>query len=254
MSSTDEALKNSLNTGVDLDALFDMPDRQRVLIVDDEQDTVYLLKQILLAAGFNVIGATDYKEALRKAAEIPPDIILLDLMMPDMDGWETFRRLRDLTQSPVIIISAKATKEDVVSGLQLGVDDYLTKPFFNDEVVARVRTVLRRAGQVGQARRLVFPEIGLKIDLTAKEVSLKNRAIHLTTKEYGILEILARQAPQMVTYQTIADELWGENNRAVRNRIKYLVYRLRQKIEEEPGSPSLIVNSGGWGYRLQSGD
>ncbi len=234
MSSTDEALKNSLNNGVDLDALFDMPDRQRVLIVDDEPDTVYLLKQILLSAGFNVIGAMDCKEALRKAAEIPPDIILLDLMMPDVDGWETFRQLRELTQSPVIIISAKAAKEDVVSGLQSGVDDYLTKPFFNDEVVARVRTVLRRASQVGQARRLVFPGIGLKIDLNAKEVSLNNRTVHLTTKEYGILEILARQAPQMVTYQTIADELWGENNRAVRNRIKYLVYRLRQKIEGTP--------------------
>ncbi len=240
------------STGVDLDLLYGAPERQRVLIIDDEPDTVFLLKEILRSAGFDVIGALGFNEALKKVADLPPDIILLDLMMPDIDGWETYKYLRQMTKAPVIIVSAKASKDDVVDGLQRGVDDYVTKPFYNAEVVARVRAVLRRSDTSEQIRRLFFPEIQLVINLDTKQVSVQNRMIHLTSREFAILVILAKHAPGIVNYETIAKEVWGEDTANARKRIKYLIYLLRRKLEENPDRPRLIMNIEGVGYQLQT--
>src|SRR5512133_2415652 len=139
------AVRRPASKGLDLDQLYEQPDRPRILIIDDDADTIQLLKELLRSEGFDVYGARNRDEALKKIAEIPPNLVLLDLMMPDHDGWATFGALREVTNAPVIVISAKDNKDDIVHGLQLGVDDYMTKPFFNAEVVARIQTVLRRA-------------------------------------------------------------------------------------------------------------
>ncbi|MDD5369992.1 MAG: response regulator transcription factor, partial [Anaerolineaceae bacterium] len=191
-------------------------------------------------------------EALRKVADFPPHLVLLDLMMPDHDGWETFDALRKVTTAPVIVVSARDNKDDIVKGLSLGIDDYLTKPFFNAEVVARVKTVLRRARTSTTMQLMAFPDVSLTIDTDDQEVSLKGNLLHLTPREYAVLLVLARRAPRGVSNQVIAREVWGEDSFGARKRIKYLVYLLRKKIESEPSQPKLILNHEAYGYRLQA--
>ena len=203
-------------------------------------------------AGFDVIGASNASEALKKCADIPPDIILLDLMMPEMDGWQTFEYLREMTAAPVIIVSAKGSKEDIVQGLQVGVDDYVTKPFFNAEVIARVKAVLRRSKAPEHKTTLVFPSIPLIINLETMEVSIRNRPVHLTIKEFAVLAVLAKHAPKTVHYETLANEVWGEDSPLARKRLKYLIYLLRRKLEKDPANPALILNNEAYGYKLQT--
>jgi DNA-binding response OmpR family regulator len=238
--------------GLDLDTIYQKPGRQRILIVDDDVDTIQLLKQILRVEGFDVYGAISRDEALRKCAEIPPNLVILDLMMPDHDGWDTFDHMRKVTSAPVIVISAKDSKDDIVHGLQLGIDDYLTKPFFNAEVVARVRTVLRRSASNEPTDRLVFPSINLVVDRANQEVFYNNRPVHLSRREFAILASLAGHAPRSVSNETIAREVWGEDSPEARKRIKYLVYLLRKKLESQPSEPELILNNEAYGYRLQT--
>jgi DNA-binding response OmpR family regulator len=238
------------SAGIDLDALRTST-RPTVLVVEDEPDTVLLLKQILRLAGFDVLGAFNGYEAVQKAAESKPDLILLDLMMPDMDGWQTFQYLRQTTDVPVVIVSAIHNKEDVVRALRMGVDDYLTKPFVNAEVVARVQAVLRRTQPAHQTDRLVFPHSDLVIDFSTQEVVLNKHSIQLTGKEFAILATLARSAPDVVQYRAIAEAVWGKDNPQVRNRIKYLVYLLRQKLELASGTMDIIQNIDRLGYKLR---
>jgi len=237
--------------GVDLDEVH-ASNRSTVLVVEDEPDTVLLLKQILRMAGYDVLGALNGLEAVQKAADAKPDLILLDLMMPDLDGWQTFQYLRQTTDVPVVIISAIHNKEDVVRALRMGVDDYLTKPFINAEVVARVQAVLRRARPSRKTDRLVFPQSDLVIDFGTQEVILQQKHIQLTGKEFAILATLARSAPDVVQYRAIAEAVWGKDNPQVRNRIKYLVYLLRQKLEDISGNPDIIQNIDRLGYKLRT--
>ena len=246
------AVRRPASKGLDLDQLYEQPDRPRILIIDDDADTIQLLKELLRSEGFDVYGARNRDEALKKTAEIPPNLVLLDLMMPDHDGWETFTSLREVTNAPVIVISAKDNKDDIVHGLQLGVDDYMTKPFFNAEVVARIKTVLRRARSLENMNQLVFPDIGLEIDLENQEVYLKGEPVHLTHRELAVLVSLAKHAPKSVTHETISREVWGEESPQAYKRIKYLVYLLRKKLEPDPGKPVLILNNEAFGYRLQT--
>jgi DNA-binding response OmpR family regulator len=243
--------KPERDAGVDLDEVH-ASTRPTVLVVEDEPDTVLLLKQILRLAGFDVLGAFNGFEAVQKAAEARPDLILLDLMMPGMDGWQTFQYLRQTTDVPVVIVSAIHNKDEIVRALRMGVDDYLTKPFVNAEVVARVQAVLRRARPSHQTDRLVFPRSDLVIDFSTQEVVLNKRRIQLTGKEFAILATLARSAPDVVQYRAIAEAVWGKDNPQVRNRIKYLVYLLRQTLAEASGTPDLIQNIDRLGYKLRA--
>lgn len=245
-----EMAKPNMQAGIDLDEMYS-PDRQRILVVEDDPDTIFLLKQIFRMSGYDVFSASSGREALRKCAELSPALIVLDLMMPDMDGWETFQYLRQMMDVPVIVVSALGNKEDVVKALHLGVDDYVTKPFFNAELVERSRAVLRRAGLRHPVNRLVFPKISLTVDMNTQEVTFKEQKIYLTNKEFAILSILARNSPDLVSYHKIAQAIWGEDSLKTRQRMKYLVYLLRRKFEAvDPNSP-LIVNVGRLGYKLQ---
>lgn len=235
--------------GIDLDETANVV-RQRILVVDDEMDTITLLKQVLRLAGFDVLSANSGQEALKKTAEYNPDLMLLDLMMPDMDGYETFGYLQKLTRIPVIIISAKGMKEEIVSGLQLGVDDYISKPFNNTEVVARIRAVLRRAGHPQQTSRLVFPNVGLILDLSSHEVTFENHSISLTSKEFAVLSTLAKEAPSVVSYPVICQTIWGADSDEAHKRTKYLVYLLRRKFNRINPNKELIINVDRLGYKL----
>lgn len=239
------------HTGLDLDE-FQSSSRQCVLVVEDEPDTVYLLKQLLRMAGYNVLSAANGHEAILKCQTIKPDLILLDLMMPEMDGWQTYQHLREVTDVPVLVVSAIHNKDEVVRALRMGMDDYITKPFVNAEVVARVEAVLRRSRPARELDRMVFPNPGLVINFSTQEVIIQNKRIQLTGKEFAILSILARKAPEVVQYRQIAETVWGKDNPQVRNRIKYLVYLLRQKLEAVTGNAELIQNIDRLGYKLNA--
>jgi DNA-binding response OmpR family regulator len=239
-----------VSAGIDLDEVD--ADRQRILVVEDEFDTIFLLKQILRIAGFNVMSASSGQEALKKIVDNKPDLVLLDLMMPEMDGWETLSHLRQMTDVPVIIVSAVNTKPEIVRGLSTGVDDYVTKPFYNAEIVARVKAVLRRSGKPQEVSRLVFPQVNLVVDLMAQEVTYYNREIRLTPKEFSVLSVLAKHAPAIVSYQVISQAVWGEDSADVRKRTKYLVYLLRRKFEKIIPGGNLILNVDRLGYKLQT--
>lgn len=242
--------EESVIKGLDLDDIQSRTTTKRALIIDDDPDSVDLIKLIMRNAGMDVIGAFDGNEAIQKCAALQPNIILLDLMMPGMDGWETYASLRKMTDVPVIVVSAITKKEEVVKGLQLGFDDYVTKPFFPPELVARVKTVLRRVGEPKPVTVRVFPELGLSIDSETREVTLYGEIIQLTSREFSVIEVLARKAPRMVRYEEIAAEIWEDDGDKIRNRIKYLVYLLRQKLEKDPNNPRIILNREGLGYML----
>jgi DNA-binding response OmpR family regulator len=228
-------------------------DDHRALIVDDDPATVELIKVIIEKAGMQVFGAYSGSEALQVCADVQPHVILLDLMMPGMDGWETFQGLRQITNAPIILVSANMRKENVVESLQMGFDDYLTKPFFPPELVARIKAVLRRASHLKPITVRIFPEIGLMVDFENSEVVLRDQPIQLTSREFAMLAILARNAPRMVKYERISAEIWGEEYMPQsRNRLKYLAYLIRRKIERDPARPELILNREGLGYQLNT--
>ena len=240
--------------GIDLDQI-ESVERQRVMVVEDEVDTIFLLKQIFRIAGFNVVSAMDGEEALKKIVKYEPDMVLLDIMMPDMDGWETLKYIRQMTDVPVMFVSALGRKQDVVRGLRAGVDDYITKPFHSEELIERVRAVLRRTQKAKEISRFVFPQVDLIIDQMNQEVVFGEHTISLTQREFAVLAVLAKHAPAIVSYETIASEVWGEeetNSANARKRTKYLVYLLRQKFNEADPENTLIVNVDRLGYKLDT--
>jgi len=239
--------------GIDLDELSAIV-HQRILIVDDEPDTILLLKGILRSAGYDVLSAYSGNEAVKKCKASNPDLVLLDLMMPEMDGWETMRYIRDMADIPIIIISSISTKDDVVRALQIGVDDYLVKPFFSAEVIARIKAVLRRASKPPEITRFVFPQARLKIDLSTQAVEFEDREIHLTPKEFAVLSALAKQAPSIVGYHEISTAVWGEDSDDAHKRTKYLIYLLRKKFLAVDPECNIILNIDRLGYKLQTED
>jgi DNA-binding response OmpR family regulator len=246
------SFENQSGIGADLDEVY-ASNRKRVLVVEDEPDTVLLLKHILRSAGYNVLGATSGQEALKKFSEVKPNLVMLDLMMPGMDGWETYRYLRQMSDVPVMILSAVANKEEVVRALRMGVDDYVTKPFVNAEIIARVEAILRRAhGTAQEVDRLLFSEIDLIVDFRTQEIIHCEQRIQLTGREFSILSLLARSAPAIVAYHDIATQIWEEDTAEARNRIKYLVHLLRRKFQRLPGQPDFIENVDRLGYKLRT--
>ncbi|MHC1781237.1 MAG: response regulator transcription factor [Anaerolineaceae bacterium] len=238
--------------GIDLDSLEGPNPRKRAMIVDDEGESVDLLKFILTNAGMDVTGAPGGYAALEKLPRVWPDIILLDLMMPDMDGIEAFRRLRRVTSAPVIIISAKNRKEDVISGLQIGADDYITKPFHPGELVARIHSIIKHHPTKKPKTVLDFPAISLNMDAETRDVAVRGKTFSLPSREFQILSALARQASRWVSHENLAREVWGMDDIRTTRRIKYLIFLLRQKLEEVPSHPRLILSREGLGYKLDA--
>jgi DNA-binding response OmpR family regulator len=240
-----------LTSGVDLDRMH-KSQRARILIIDDDVDLIDLLKITLRQAGFDVASASNAQSALSQVVEVNPDAILLDLMMPEMDGWSLYQHLRTITRAPVIVISASANQEYAVRSLEMGAQDYMTKPIYNPEMIARINKVLQRVKKEESRVGAVFPEIELSLDSESHEITLRGQTIYLPPSEFNFLKILAEAAPKCVSCAVIAGRLWGEDSSQHRSHIKNIVFLLRQKMEEDPSLPQLIVNYRGLGYQLDT--
>lgn len=241
----------TMKEGVDLDQRIP-GEHPRILLIDDEPDNITLLKLMFQAKGFDVSGACSGKEALKKIHEVKPNLIILDLMMPEMDGWQTYQQLRMVTELPVIVVSAARQTENVVKALQMGMDDYITKPFDQAEVVARVNSVLRRSFKKQKLNRLGFSMIELILDLDSQEIVYKGERVQLTGRMFEVLLVLAKNAPRVLPYDEITNEIWGETTLSAHNRLKYLVYLLRQEFLRIDGGNPVIKNVDRVGYKLMT--
>jgi DNA-binding response OmpR family regulator len=250
-TKNDTALENTVAEGVDLDRVNEQG-RRKLLVIDDEPDTVTLLKQILLREGYDVAGAANGKEALGKMTEVQPSLILLDMMMPEMDGWQTIDKVQEISDVPIIILSAMNQTDSIIKALQMGADDYITKPFNQKEVVARIESVLRRSGNRKKLDRIAVENLGLVLDLDTHEAFLNGKSIQLTGKMFEVLYMLIQNAPRLVPYQELTEKIWGKDSPAIRNRLKYLVYLLRQEFESVGAQSNIIDNIGRLGYKINS--
>ncbi len=220
----------------------------RVLVVDDEPVVCDVLSRYLSREGFEVTSAGDGHEALRAIERTSPDVILLDLMLPRLSGLDVLRAVRLDGDVPVIILSAKASENERIQGLQLGADDYVVKPYSPGEVVARVHAVLRRTA--GSGSRLVFDE--LEIDPARREVLRDGTAIHTTRKEFELLHLLASHPGQVFTRPQLLESVWGYVWTGATDTVTVHVRRLRAKIEHDPSRPQRLVTVHGVGYRFDS--
>jgi two-component system KDP operon response regulator KdpE len=219
-----------------------------VLVADDEAGILRLLKLELSSQGFRVVVASDGEEALRLAEQQRPDIAILDVMMPDMTGYEVMRRLRERTKIPIILLTAKSHDEDKVRGLEMGADDYLAKPFNPEELAARVRAVLRRG--VREAKDEVVSLANVEIDLGKRFVTKNGEVVQLTRTEWMLIEQLAINAGKVMLNSELLSKVWGPE---YRNDLQYLrvwISRLRSKLEPDPSNPRIIRTLQGIGYVL----
>jgi len=223
---------------------------EKILVIDDEEVTVKLIGMLLEKRGFEVIRAYRAEDGLRKAYRTHPDLILLDIMMPDMDGWEVCRRLRELSDVPIVFLTAKDDVRDVVKGLEMGADDYIVKPYDNDELVARIRAHLRRAPKPSVAEELIFDGGNFRINFISREVRVRGNPVHLTPKEFNLLGVLARNAGRVITRTELVKEAWGPEYSDAIDSLKLYIHYLRQKIEQEPQHPKYVLTSRGVGYRF----
>ncbi|MEO8475927.1 MAG: response regulator transcription factor [Actinomycetota bacterium] len=223
----------------------------QVLVVDDEPMVREVLARYLEAEGFGVITAGDGEEALDRFEESRPDLVLLDLMLPRIDGFEVLDRMRTVARVPVIMLTARGEETDRVVGLDLGADDYVTKPFSPREVVARVRAVLRRSGADSAARDqpLVFGD--LTIDPTTREVTVADAAVRLTPKEFDVLHHMASDPGVVFSRIQLLEEIWDFAWDGDPSTVTVHVRRLREKIEVDPSSPQRLVTVWGVGYRFE---
>ena len=229
-----------------------MGQRLSVLAVDDQSEALELLQIMLAADGFDVMVATDALSALRAAYQTHPDAILLDVMMPGVDGFEACRRLREVTDVPIIFVTAKGTIDDIVRGLSLGADDYVVKPFDRSELVGRLTACLRRAGERNDEKiGLLFPSDSVVLDCGRHELVIEDRATYLTPKEFGVLRLLIRHAGKVLSTDAILTRVWGPECIGDPDLVKQCIYRLRQKIESDPRLPQYLHTVWGEGYYFE---
>lgn len=223
---------------------------EKILVIDDEETTVQLIAILLERKGYEVIKAYRADEGLRKAYGSQPELVLLDIMMPDMDGWDVCRRLREMSDVPIIFLTARGETRDVVRGLEMGADDYIVKPYDNDELVARVRAHLRRSPRPNVSEELVFNNGQFRINFMNREVRVRNEVKHLTPKEFNLLGVLVRNAGRVVTRTDLVSEAWGEEYADAIDSLKLYIHYLRQKLEINPDRPEYILTLRGVGYRF----
>lgn len=229
-----------------------MARRLSVLAVDDQTEALELLQIMLTADGFDVVVAADALSALRTAYQTHPDAILLDVMMPGVDGFDACRRLREVTDVPIIFVTAKGAIDDIVRGLSLGADDYVVKPFDRSELVGRLMACLRRAGErTDEKIGLLFPADSVVLDCGRHELVIEDRATYLTPKEFEVLRLLIRHAGKVLSTDAILARVWGPECIGDPDLVKQCVYRLRQKIEPSPRSPQYLHTIWGEGYYFE---
>jgi two-component system KDP operon response regulator KdpE len=224
-------------------------ERRRILVCDDEPQILRALRVILGDAGFEVVPAGSVREALAAVAVRPPDAAIVDLVLPDGDGVEVCASIREWSRMPILLLSAVGEEREKVRALEAGADDYVTKPFGPDELVARLRATLRRAEPAGEAEAAVTLD-GLEIDLPARRVSRDGEEIHLTPTEYDLLRQLVLNRGRLLTHRTLLREVWGPGFQDDTQVLRVHIANLRRKIEPSPGTPALIRTDPGIGYRF----
>jgi two-component system KDP operon response regulator KdpE len=224
-----------------------------ILVIEDEPQMRRLLRTMLSNQGFRVTEVATGEEGLQQAATRNPDIVLLDLGLPDMDGLEVTRRLREWSTRPIIVLSARGQEPDKIGALDAGADDYLTKPFGAGELLARIRVALRHAARTGaEPEPSVFVLGDLRVDAAKRHVSVAGRDVHLTPTEYRLLGILIRHAGRVLTHGQLLREVWGPAYAEQTHYLRVYMAQLRQKLEVEPARPKFLVTEPGVGYRLKT--
>jgi len=222
-----------------------------ILVVDDEERMARFIRLNLEHDGFQVIEAYRGMDAIQAVRDHMPDLVLLDVMMPDIDGFEVLRLVREVTHVPVIMLTAKGEEDDRVKGLEYGADDYVTKPFSPRELVSRVRAVLRRTESAGAgSKELIEVDERLKIDFGRREVWVEGEKVQLRPTEYRLLYHLVQNAGWVMTYDQILSKVWGYEYRDESHYVRLYVNYLRQKLEKDPSNPQYILTERGVGYRF----
>ena len=225
-------------------------DRRRILVVDDEERMVRFIRMNLEHDGFQVMEAFNGKQAIDKMRDTP-DLVLLDVMMPDIDGFEVLETIREVSSVPVIMLTARGEEDDRVRGLELGADDYITKPFSPRELVSRVKAVLRRTeGATGSMHGLIEVDDRLKIDFDRREIWLEGKLVKLRPTEYRLLYHLVQNAGWVVSHDQLLQKVWGYEYRDEPHYVRLYINYLRQKLEKDPADPKYILTERGVGYRF----
>ncbi len=222
---------------------------QRVLLIEDDVSLAEFTQWQLEHYGYQVRVASRSQEGLDLLGQWPPDLVILDIMMPEMDGWTLAQRIRDRSNVPLIFTTALGTEKDIVRGLDLGADDYITKPFGPRELLARIRAVLRRQGRSDEEER-VYTNGPLTLNLDTREVFVNGTAVELTPIEFRLLTLLIEREGKVLTHETLLEQIWGTGHQEQRHYLKLYIWYLRQKIEADPRHPKLIVTERGVGYRM----
>ena len=221
----------------------------RVLVVDDEADIRLLVRKLLERRGYTVSDAPDGRAGLRALYADPPDLVVLDVSMPELDGWRTLERIRDLSDVPVLMLTARAGELDKVRGLRAGADDYVTKPFGRQELLARVEALLRRSGARSPEAPHVYADAFVTIDFTQRRVAVDGREVELTPLEFKLLAVFVRHPNQVLSREQLLDLVWGGG--VARDQVKLYVGYLRRKLVPQAGARDPIETVRGFGYRYR---
>lgn len=223
-----------------------------ILVVDDEPRMVQFITMNLELEGFRVISASDGYQAVEKVTKELPDLVILDIMMPEMDGFDTIKKIREVSSVPVIFLSVKGEEFDRVRGLDLGADDYITKPFSPRELISRIKAVLRRTESVGRTpKSQIVVDKDLTIDFERRMAIVRGREVHLRPTEYRLLYQLVTNAGRLLTHATLLSKVWGPEYKDEDHYVRLYITYLRQKIEKDPKNPRYILSERGLGYRFK---
>jgi two-component system, OmpR family, KDP operon response regulator KdpE len=222
---------------------------ETILLIEDDEALAQLVQLLLERAGYDVAVANHGEAGLQLARQTPPSLVLLDILMPDMDGWHVYEGLRRITDAPVLFLTALGDEHNITYGLGLGADDYIVKPFGYKELVTRVKAALSRARRA-RGEQTVFKAGGLQVNLDTHEVKIDSREVSLTPTEFQLLSALVQDAGRTVSHDTLLRRVWGPEYSNRRDYLKLYIWYLRQKIEKDPREPDRIVSERGQGYRL----
>jgi len=224
---------------------------RKILVVDDEPTQLRLIEKVLTANGYEVARAASGQEAVRLAYERPPELVLLDVVMPEIDGWQTCRLIREGSDVPIIMLTGKRNSEDdVVHGLECGADDYLSKPVGNRELLARVKAALRRGEKSGSngRKKVCFSNDYLTVDVAERKVTVNGERLKLTPREFRLLALLVENAGHILSHQQVLENVWGWEYINDVDYVRIYISHLRQKIEQDPSRPRYILTEPGVGY------
>ena len=231
-----------------------MTTKANIIIIEDEKNICSFIEHILEPQGYRVITANTGREGLQYITSEHPDVILLDLGLPDMDGLKLIEQVRSWSITPIIVISARTLEKSKIAALDLGADDYLTKPFGTGELLARIRTALRHSQRNQHIGSSKYQVGDLLVDFERRLVKVKDQDVHLTQSEYKIVSLLTRYAGKVLTYDFIIREIWGEKATGDTQNLRANMAKIRRKLEKNPGKPQYIFTEVGVGYRMAEGE